>query len=64
MRTLPGLAVGLGGVPTLPEGKCKGCRRALRKVCCLQKGTPKVDLKIFLPSPPPGGSLPGSPRVG
>lgn len=31
MRTMPGLAVGLGGVPTLPEGKCRGCRQGTEK---------------------------------
>lgn len=31
MRTVPGLAVGLGGVPTLPEGKCRGCRQGTEK---------------------------------
>ena len=54
------------------KGSAGAAGRALRRVCCLQKGTPKLDLKIFLPplplrTPPPrprGGSLPGSPRVG
>lgn len=52
MRTVPGLAVGLGGVPMLPEGKCRGCRQGSEKGPLFAERDTEVGPEN-LPSAPP-----------
>ena len=53
MQTVPGLAVGLGGVPTLPEGKCRGCRQGTEKGLLFAERDTEVGPENLPAAPPP-----------
>ena len=53
MQTVPGLAVGLGGVPTLPEGKCRGCRQGTEKGLLFAERDTEVGPENLPSAPPP-----------